>query len=372
MENRTLFLILCILCTSLIPQDIQPCTTFCLDNGVQLLVGKNTDFITRECLVFVNKRGVSKIAMTDSQKTFTPIRWTSRYGSITFNQWGREFPFSGMNEAGLVVSATGLQQTKYPTPDKRPTITLWQWIQYQLDNFSLVKEVIQSDLQLRIPSFKDNLGFHYLVIDKEGNCAVVEFLDGVMVHYTNKNMPTIALTGSNPYSESTAFLYKHIGWGGDLTIPQGESPLERFVRVAYMLKKYNQKTSAVIYAFDVLKAVEQGIEDINGERIATGTSVTEWSIVYDIKNLHVYFRTLSNQKIRHFDLSTFDFFCSSPVKVLDIHNNLSGDISNRFIDYTYEINNNLVRTFFKKVPLLSNKEIDIFSHYPETTICTDR
>ena len=102
MENRTLFfLILCVLCTSLIPQGIQPCTTFCLDNGAQLLVGENTDFITGECLVFVNKRGVSKIAMTDLQKAFTPIRWTSRYGSVTFNQWGSEFPFSGMNEADV-------------------------------------------------------------------------------------------------------------------------------------------------------------------------------------------------------------------------------------------------------------------------------
>jgi choloylglycine hydrolase len=26
--------------------------------------------------------------------------WTSRYGSITFNQYGREFPSGGINEKG--------------------------------------------------------------------------------------------------------------------------------------------------------------------------------------------------------------------------------------------------------------------------------
>jgi choloylglycine hydrolase len=30
------------------------------------------------------------------------ISWISKYGSITFNQYGREFPTGGMNEKGLV------------------------------------------------------------------------------------------------------------------------------------------------------------------------------------------------------------------------------------------------------------------------------
>lgn len=35
------------------------------------------------------------------------LGWTSRYASVTFNQWGREFPMDGMNEAGLVVALVG-------------------------------------------------------------------------------------------------------------------------------------------------------------------------------------------------------------------------------------------------------------------------
>ena len=33
----------------------------------------------------------------------TPASWVSKYGSVTFNQYGRELPTGGMNEAGLVV-----------------------------------------------------------------------------------------------------------------------------------------------------------------------------------------------------------------------------------------------------------------------------
>ena len=62
------------------------------------------------------------------------ISWVSQYGSITFNQYGKEFPTGGMNEKGLVVELMWLDGTIYPQPDERPAIGVLQWIQYQLDN----------------------------------------------------------------------------------------------------------------------------------------------------------------------------------------------------------------------------------------------
>ena len=58
------------------------------------------------------------------------IAWTSKYGSATFNQYGREFPMGGMNEAGLVVESMMLFETEYPLPDTRSGIDPTQWIQY--------------------------------------------------------------------------------------------------------------------------------------------------------------------------------------------------------------------------------------------------
>lgn len=90
--------------------------------------------------MIVNPRGVAKTAFVD--KGEEPACWTSKYASVTFNQFGQEKPFGGMNEAGLVVEQMMLGETEYPAPDGRPVIELLQWIQYQLDCCRSTAEVI--------------------------------------------------------------------------------------------------------------------------------------------------------------------------------------------------------------------------------------
>ena len=74
-----------------------------------------------------------------------PASWVSRYGSVTFNQYGREFPNGGMNEAGLVVELMWLDDTTYPATDGRPALDCLEWIQYQLDTAATL-----SDHRLRL------------------------------------------------------------------------------------------------------------------------------------------------------------------------------------------------------------------------------
>jgi penicillin V acylase-like amidase (Ntn superfamily) len=90
----------------------------------QVLVGKNYDWKVEEGLIIVNKRGVSKtafISTADNTGLGIPAAWTSKYGSITFTQYGSELSPGGMNEAGLVVESMGLfhntPNRKYPEPD---------------------------------------------------------------------------------------------------------------------------------------------------------------------------------------------------------------------------------------------------------------
>jgi len=118
----------------------RPCTAFLQDGA--LLAGKNLDWILDEGLLIVNKKGVSKRAMVldPTEKT---AQWVSRYGSVTFNQYGREMPMGGMNEAGLVVESLWLDNTRNPQPDERPGLISWP--QYQLDNCRTVAEVVATD-----------------------------------------------------------------------------------------------------------------------------------------------------------------------------------------------------------------------------------
>ncbi len=66
---------------------------FLIDGPDGPLVGKSYDWNDERGLVVVNKRGVIKRALVLSPGN-APARWTSRFASLTFNQYGRELAAS--------------------------------------------------------------------------------------------------------------------------------------------------------------------------------------------------------------------------------------------------------------------------------------
>src|SRR5215813_3170068 len=79
-----------------------PCTTFVLQGKDNVYFGRNLDWDWEDGLVIVNPRNETKASLVIIPGN-KPLKWTSKYGSVTFNQFGQEMPFGGMNEAGLVV-----------------------------------------------------------------------------------------------------------------------------------------------------------------------------------------------------------------------------------------------------------------------------
>ena len=207
-----------------------------------------------------------------------PITWTSKYGSITFNQIGREFPYGGMNEAGLVIEQMWLGRTKYPESDDRYGLSELQWIQYQLDNSATVNDVITSDTLVRV-SFTSQAPLHFLVCDKQGDIATIEYINSKFVCHKGKNLPVAVLTNST-YDESIDYVNRFVGFGGSDAIQKTTSSLDRFAQAASMIKNFDQQGSENIidYSFDVLKTVSQ-------------KEATHWSIVYDIVNMKIYYKT---------------------------------------------------------------------------------
>ena len=274
-----------------------------------------------------------------------------------------------MNEAGLVVESMGLFRNtpnrKYPEPDDRASILAGQWRQYQLDNFATVKEVIENDATLRIRPQK-GIHTHFMVSDKDGNCATIEYLDGKMVCHTGETLPYRALT-NNTYALSLGYLKKD-----SIPEPDMYKSIERFTRAAKMIEKYDPATSAALidYAFEILKSVSWSID-----REWKGTpyqSNTRWSIVYDQKNRRIHFRTHGNPGIRVIRFGAFDFSCKTPVKVLDVTANLSGDVTGKFVDYTRQGNRELIENAFTKTvffPRYSANQLDVLAEYPDTFVC---
>src|SRR5713101_5515432 len=140
----------------LVTTPVLSCTTVCLLEKEKAVVAYNYDFHPPEGLVLVNKRDTNKMSALRRQGA----TWTATYGSVTFNQFGRDNPMTGMNEKGLMVSQMWLDETKYPPADSRPAIGILEWIQYSLDRHASVAEVLADAEVLRPMSW---VTIHYLV-----------------------------------------------------------------------------------------------------------------------------------------------------------------------------------------------------------------
>lgn len=329
------------------------CTAF-LQEG--LFAGKNYDWHLDDGLLLVNKKGIAKRAML-LDPTEKAAQWVSKYGSVTFNQYGREMPNGGMNEAGLVVETLMLPSTANPIPDERPAVTAW--LQYQLDNHRTVGEVIASDKVIRIAPTMP-MPIHFFVCDRQGNAAVVEFIKGKLVCHAGDTLPHKLIT-NDTCENSLAYLAQHEGFGGTKPLRQGSyDSLDRFVVAADRLKAYrptDAKQSPIQYAFGTLATVRQG-------------NATKWSIVYDLQNLDIHYRTERCAEIRTIQLKSLDFGSQTPVRMVSINTPHTGVLNPHFADYDADQNRWLIYYCVRHTPMLAlipDAILELLARYPETT-----
>jgi hypothetical protein len=346
-----------------------PCTTFTLQQGNRLVFGRNLDWYSGTGLVMVNPRGLEKAALVNPSEK--PARWISRFGSITFNQIGRELPFGGMNERGLVVEHMTLDETEYPSKDNRYAISAFQWIQYQLDNDSTIEEVIHSDSFLRIVDANSKI--HFLVCDRSGRTAAIEFLNGRMACHAGKNLPVRALANST-YEESLNCYNHKCG-------TQSNPSLRHFCAAAELSDHADSSAddSTIACAFHMLNRVSQEL-------------FTKWSIVYDIPGMRIYFKVFETPTIvgenkifmkqppydpptKWVEFKGLDFNCSDMAKVLDLDGDRDQSMNRYFVNYSTDINMEFIAkafNFYKGWGLnieLKEEEMDSLAKYPETFEC---
>lgn len=348
------------------------CSTVLLKQEGILLVGHNLDETTDfDGFVCVNKQDYYKIGSTwndlRSYPKYLPysLNWISKYGSVTWSNQGRDLPDAGINEAGLIIEEMSLANHQYPPAGIVPRLFQMQWIQYHLDTCSTVEQVIKSASLL----FPDGWPWHFFIADKSGSCATLEYIDNKFVVHTGETLPVTALCNST-YEEELTELNRYKGFGGRKKINLQNKKIPRFVRAAYMLNAYDPKngSSSVDYVFDILENLS--------------SNITRRSYVVDLINENIYFRTGSNQEIRHFSLNAFDFSCNTPVQILDLNVQSSGDVTEMFQDYTLQANKRIAESWVNHViemkpngteqdridAGLTPEHIDRYSRYPSFSI----
>lgn len=340
-RSRWIFLVALVLGVN----EIYPCSTFMISRGECLVVAHNLDqdFFTPG-MVHVHprserKRSVSLYDLGLRDQATPIVEWTSKYGSVTFGMLGRNLPDGGMNEIGLTVSEMGLGESVFEFDGSRPAMLSHLWIQYQLDNFSSVDEVLAHLHDFNIDTGSTftppaSANYHLFVTDRGGNLAIIEFLQGGPRIYRNRTAPVPVLCNT-PYARELDTLERYrgvLGWfrrhldsGRDL----------RFVTGALAIEQIDQENDVdpVGFSFETLRAMQFD-------------RTKQWSVVYDVRNRRVYFQTARSEQRSYFDLEDFDFGSGTRSLVLEgIDNQREGDVSGGFVEQTREIDRHIISEF---------------------------
>jgi len=331
------------------------CSTFMLSRERCLIVGHNLDqsFYTPG-IIHVNPGGERKRSVSgfdlELREVETPIlEWVSKYGSVTFSYLGRNLPDCGMNEAGLTVSEMALAESAFPFNDSLPSMIVHQWIQYQLDNFETVGEVLEHLHEINIEPVStftppSSANYHFFVTDARGEVAIIEFIEGRPRVYTGESVPVPALCNT-AYNRELERLNEYRGIGGWFKRRVGSHGDDRFIRCAEAIEKFGRSkaVSEIDFCFDLLAKLQF-------ER------TKQWSIAYDVLNRRVYFRTAGNPGVRYFDMASLDFSAgASPLVFEDIDVNVDGDISDRFVPFTEDSDRRVIDRFLRNLVQLVSK-----------------
>lgn len=329
-------------------------TAFQLHQNGRNLICKNQDVIYDGVYVFTNQREVRKTALM--MPPATPVTWVSVYGSITVSQIGKENPNGGMNEAGLVVEQTTLWQTQYPSADERPALNELQWIQYMLDTCQSVQEVLVAAAKIRIDQNTSKL--HYLVSDRSGDYAIIEFLHGKMHIYRESDFYPV-MTNS-PYAPAIDDIKAgRNDWSG--CDEYERNSLERLQVVMEKIDVKEEDCNPIVFAFEVLTAARR--------------NDTVFSLVYDQEFLQIHATTNRNQANKTIPLADFDFSKESPALATDLQLLQPKSIRDQFEPFTTAFNYQVIHSFFRDPTLTSlfkweitDEMLSFLAQYPESLV----
>ncbi len=276
-----------------------PCSrVFAPANPNQRVVGRTMDlFINDGAALALRPRGLEAggmLGMPDPQA----LRWRARYGSAGVLSLNRVIS-DGLNERGLSANLLYLGNSVYPTRNRAlPGLSNARLAEYVLDNFASVKEAIAGLRRVQVVSdqvLKRHWGLHLSLADRNGDSAVVEFLNGAMV--VREGRDTWVMTNEPELSWQLRNLRRYKPFGGSLPLPGDIDPPSRFVRASAYLRTLPQAKGAIQAEADLAGLMKTVSVPAGAQDYSSGDSEDTWVTLWtSVANLSAgtYTLQLSN------------------------------------------------------------------------------
>lgn len=266
------------------------------------------------------------------------ITWTSKFGSVVVSIYNMATS-DGMNEAGLVGNLLYLAESDFGDPSvrKKPTISVGAWLQFLLDNYQSVAEVVMAMnkdpftvVTANAPNGK-RASVHISISDPTGDSAILEYIEGnLKIHHGREYK---VMTNSPKYDEQIAINTYWELIGGNNFLPGTIKAADRFVRASYALKsspKFANRREAIAAVFSQMRSigVPLGMSDPNSPNISS----TLWRTVIDHDAKRYYFDSVINPSVIWVDFDKINFAAGSSPKVFKLgdSDNNGGELSSLF------------------------------------------
>ena len=272
------------------------------------------------------------------------LKWSTKYGMAGISIFNKDAFTSGINEKGLVVALLYhpgfAKYAKYDPNKADKTMGPLDVPIFLLTTCETIQEVREAMKNIKVapviePVLKIPPPVHFIISDQKGNQIVIEFRNGKVIiydaplgvltndpfydwHITNlrnylflkpNNIPDIKIKDLNfaPLGAGSGFL----GMPGDFTPPS------RFVRATYLsstARKTSNGPETLYEMFQILDNFNVPLTPEEAEKNPKMRSDTQWTVVYDTKNLVIYYHTQNNRRVREVNLNKINFTASSITK----------------------------------------------------------
>ena len=322
---------------SFTPEEIDACTRVVYAGDNAVATGRTLDWrepIPTSLRIF--PRGEKHVSYDDPTCN---LEWVSKYGSVTAISYDMGIG-EGMNEVGLAVNVLYLPGSVYELPngqEHRKKLSSSVWPQFFLDQFATVEEamkVVKQDLvYIDAPSMPGGSAatLHLAMSDSTGNCAVIEYKDGVL--QTHEGPEYNVLTNAPFYDQMLAVRNYWKEVGGMNMLPGTNRSTDRFSRASFyrsLLSKDLKHRQALASVFGIIRncAVPAGISIPDSPEIST----TQWFSLCDQTQMVYYFQLTASPCVVWVDLKKAKLKEGSPQTTLTLTDDGTqvGDVTSKF------------------------------------------